>query len=79
MVTNDVGFDVLDNDQCSGRNRNSERLLRLHLLGDGICGSWLPKPLFSLPPKPWAVKNLGVLVAETLVFFASQALGGKES
>ena len=43
MVTNYDGFDVLDNDQCSGRDRNSERLLRLYLLGDGV--SWVGMPL----------------------------------
>ena len=41
IANDDGGFDVLDYDQCSGRNRNSERLLRLHLLGDGVCWTWM--------------------------------------
>ena len=44
MMTNDDGFDdALDGDQCSGRDRNSERLLRLYLLGDGV--RWAGMPL----------------------------------
>ena len=38
-ITNDD--DDIDGDQCSGRDRNSERLLRLHLLGDGVRWAWM--------------------------------------
>ena len=41
MTPNDDGIDVFDYDQCSGRNRNSERLLRLYLLGDGVRWAWM--------------------------------------